>query len=621
MNTKTSSLLSPFDATLKENSGRAPASHWSDMGESEHFVQFYEDDAFLVESVGEFIGAGLGAGHGAIVIATSAHRKALERRLRDQGVDVSAVKARGQFVPLDAAETLSMFMVNGMPDSNLFNEVVGTLVVKVTEGRRGLKAFGEMVALLWADGNGDAAIRLEQLWNDLAKTHSFALFCAYPMQGFKSESHGTPFLHICQEHTRVIPAESYAAKQRTDEERLRTIAVLQQKSAALEAEMRERSSAEEALRRCNDELTSFFENATIGLHWVRDDGIIKWANRAEYELLGYTKEEYIGRNISEIHADDEVIADILTRLCRAETLKNYEARLRCKDGSIKNVVIDSTVLWDKGRFVHTQCFTRDITEQKKAERELRDAHDKLAQSNEELERRVIERTQKLKETIGELEAFSYSISHDMRSPLRAMYAHAEALLIDCKSKLEPEEVDLLERIRRAATRLDLLVRDVLAYSKVSQSQISLQSVALDGLVDDIIHEQFENSRDRIIVEHPLHAVVGHEAYLTQCISNLVNNGLKFIRPGTTPRVRVQTELAGDKVRFSVSDNGVGIKPEHYGRIFQMFGRVYPEKDFEGTGIGLCIVKRAINRMGGEVGFSSEAGKGSTFWFTLPRVAS
>jgi PAS domain S-box-containing protein len=127
--------------------------------------------------------------------------------------------------------------------------------------------------------------------------------------------------------------------------------------------------ADDELRRRERELTDFFENATVGLHWVGPDGTILWTNRAELEMLGYTREEYIGRSITEFHADEEVISDILSRLSRGEELHGYEARLRCKDGTIRHVVINSNVLWEDGRFVHTRCFTRDITEIKRAELE------------------------------------------------------------------------------------------------------------------------------------------------------------------------------------------------------------------------------------------------------------
>lgn len=134
-----------------------------------------------------------------------------------------------------------------------------------------------------------------------------------------------------------------------------------------------------AERRREHELNAFFETASIGLHWVGPDGIIQWANQAELKMLGYSKEEYEGHHIAEFHADNEVIADIFTRLHRRERLKDYQARLRCKDGSIRYVLIDSTVLWEQGRFVHTQCFTRDITDQKRIEQELLSSEKRLRQ--------------------------------------------------------------------------------------------------------------------------------------------------------------------------------------------------------------------------------------------------
>jgi len=134
----------------------------------------------------------------------------------------------------------------------------------------------------------------------------------------------------------------------------------------------ERKRAEEALRSREEELTDFIENSAVGLHWVSADGTILWANRAELELLGYSREEYVGHNIVEFHADSEVIADILTRLTRDETLHSYEARLRCKDGSLRHVLISSNVRRESGKFVHTRCFTRDITERRQAEEKLRE---------------------------------------------------------------------------------------------------------------------------------------------------------------------------------------------------------------------------------------------------------
>src|SRR5688572_4447023 len=211
----------------------APAFHLAELSKSEHFVQFYEDDSVLVKSVAEFISAGLSTGENAIVIATKAHREALEERLQRAGVDLAAARRNCQYIPLDAAETLSKFMVEGVPHEALFRDVIGGLVARTTQSGKGLRAFGEMVALLVANGNTSAAIQLEGLWNNLAKSYPFSLFCAYPMHDFCHEADGQPFKHICNAHTRVVPLESYTNHAEADE-RLRTVTVLQQKAAALE---------------------------------------------------------------------------------------------------------------------------------------------------------------------------------------------------------------------------------------------------------------------------------------------------------------------------------------------------------------------------------------------------
>jgi PAS domain S-box-containing protein/excisionase family DNA binding protein len=346
----------------------APRVSWSEMGHAEHLVQFYEADAALLGSVSEYIGAALHAEEGAILIATAAHREGIEARLRADGMDVDAALASGCYVALDAAETLARFMVDGEPEPGRFAEVVGSVVARLAEGGRPVRAFGEMVALLAGAGNHAAAIRLEALWNGLQHVHTFALLCAYPMAVLGAEAFTAVFDDVCAAHARVTPAESYAGLAEPDA-RLRAIAALQQKAAALETEVAERRRVDERLRESERELRDFVENATEGLHWVGPDGRILWANRAELDLMGYPAEEYIGHHIAEFHADPEVIADILQCLASDEELHSYEARMRAKDGSIKHVLINSNVYRQRGRFIHTRCFTRDITERKQAERE------------------------------------------------------------------------------------------------------------------------------------------------------------------------------------------------------------------------------------------------------------
>jgi PAS domain S-box-containing protein len=359
---------------------RVPSLDWGSLHPHAHSVQFYEDNAFPLEDLTRYIGSALQTGDAGIVVATPPHREELAHRLEDLGIDVALAAKQGRYTSLDATTILSRIMRGGSPDAALFTELMGSVVqcalAACTHDHGRVVAFGEMVALLWAGGSTQAAIRLEHLWNDLGKLYPFDLHCAYPISFFARASDVSFVEEICATHSHVIPAETYTSLD-NDQERFRAITLLQQKARVLESEIEERKKTQEALERRERELSDFFENASLGLHWVGPDGTVLRVNQAELDLLGYSSDEYVGHNIAEFHADEHTIADILNRLTRGETLHDYEARLRCKDGSIKHVLISSNVLRENGRFIHTRCFTRDITDRVQAEQALRESESRF----------------------------------------------------------------------------------------------------------------------------------------------------------------------------------------------------------------------------------------------------
>ncbi|HEY8489371.1 MAG TPA: ATP-binding protein [Dehalococcoidia bacterium] len=227
--------------------GRVPRPRWLGTDGAGHVVQFYETDAFLLDTVAEFIGAGLRAGEAAVVLATPAHRRGLAERLEAAGVDVAAAREAGRYAALDAAETLAGFLVDGMPDPDRFARAIGATVARAASGGRRVRLFGEMVALLTADGNGTGAVRLEELWNGLLRSHPCTLLCAYPLEQMSGEGTAELFHQVCAEHARVIPTEGYTALS-TDDDRLRTITLLQQKARRLETEIAHRQQAEARLQ-------------------------------------------------------------------------------------------------------------------------------------------------------------------------------------------------------------------------------------------------------------------------------------------------------------------------------------------------------------------------------------
>lgn len=1047
----------------------------------DHFVQFYEDDEFLVNSVAAYIGDGLANGEGAVVIATPAHLEAIAGKLEENGLNITDLQADGQLVVLDAVELLAKLLVNGSPDEVLFREVVDTVMERAARGRIGLRAFGEMVALLWAKGNSSATIRLEELWNQLGERLHFSLMCAYPMRIFANPADVEPFQRICRAHRHVIPVADQPRDDNEDE-RARTIATLQQSTAALQeararleeeladlkllqavsaeliseqniealfqklvnaavsimrsdfasmqmfypergargelrllashgfseearkcwewvshetasscgealrtgrrvivrevekceflkgekalqvyraagirsiqstplisragklvgmisthwrsphepserdlrlfdilvrqaADVVERTRAEETLRRSEERLATdlqamtqlydlgnlcahagkqraqcldailevainltraakgniqlvdkrsgglvieahrsfskafldFFRNVhqhmagacgaamkegkrvvveditkseifqghpalsvllgegvravqstplvsskgnLLGMisthfpeprlpgerelrmldllarqagdylerieaearlrdsqeryrnlfdsidqgfctvqvffddegkatdyqfllvnpaferqtgisdavgrrmreiaplheeHWFETygqialtgesvrfenraaelgryydvyawrigvpgehkvgilfnditdrkraeeserrlvaivehskdaiisidlDGVIRSWNHGAEQLYGYRAGEVIGQPVNILIPENRENEEpsILERIRRGEVVEHYETVRRRKDESLVDISLTVSPLKDTGgQVVGASKVARDITERVRA--------------RETLERTVAERTAQLRDTVAELEAFSYSIAHDMRAPLRAMHGYARFVEEDFAEMLPEQGKEFLHRITSGAGRLDRLITDVLNYSKISRGEMRLERVDIEKLAREIVdtYPDISKSGATVLIQTPMPAAVGNTAGLTQCLSNLLSNAVKFVPPGRKPQVRIHSETKEDMVRYFVEDNGIGITEEGRKRIFRMFQRLNPATDFEGTGIGLTIVRKAVERMGGRVGVESEPGNGTVFWIEL-----
>jgi PAS domain S-box-containing protein len=259
-------------------------------------------------------------------------------------------------------------------------------------------------------------------------------------------------------------------------------------------------------------------------------------------------------------------------------------------------------------------------ERKKSALALAEAKRQLEEHTRNLERAVAERTAKLRESIEELESFSYSLSHDMRAPLRAITSFSEILGMRFGTHLGCEGKELLDRVISSAARLDRLIRDVLAYSQVTLAPIEREPLEPEKLIQQIIqeHPSFQEPNAQIEIRTPLLPFSGHEGSLTQCIFNLLSNAIKFVPKGTKPHIQIWTEPMEEYVRLWVEDNGTGIPAEAKDRMFMMFQRFHRSAEYEGTGIGLAIVRKAVERMGGKVGVESEPGRGSRFWLLLPR---
>jgi signal transduction histidine kinase len=232
---------------------------------------------------------------------------------------------------------------------------------------------------------------------------------------------------------------------------------------------------------------------------------------------------------------------------------------------------------------------------------------------------VAERTADLRATNEQLETFIYSIAHDLRAPLRSMTGYAELILEDYGSTLEPAGQKMLRRIQEASEFMDKLLMDLLTYGRAASAPLKLDTVEVQKAWDSALFQcaiQIENSKAAIETVSPLPQVRADEVTLGQILANLLSNALKFVPQGTQPRIRLRAEPSEARVRLWMEDNGIGIPVDQQGRVFRVFERLHGAR-YAGTGIGLSIVRKGVERMGGRVGVKSEPGKGSSFWIELP----
>lgn len=390
--------------------------------------------------------------------------------------------------------------------------------------------------------------------------------------------------------------------------------------ASVKALLRMRRAEDEA-RRAADEWKKTFDTIQDSIVVADARQTITRCNRGFLDLVKLPAEQVQGANlrdllVNRLHlAKVERLEEVATRRIRqTEEVRSGDRWLR--------VTLDPVLR--SGDYDGCICLLSDVTERIQAEQEVKAGREELRQLNSSLELRVTERTQRLQSAIRELEAYSYTIAHDLRAPLRAIHRFSEILVDEYAPKLDAEAQDYARRIIDGAEKMDGLINDLLEYSRLTQSELKLQQLQPGEILGDVTRGFLSDSSaavPEIDVDPNLPEVYADRLLLSQVFQNLISNALKFVKGGVRPSVRIRGERRDDQIVLSVIDNGIGIAPQAASRLFRVFERLGDVREYPGTGIGLAIVRRAMERMNGECGVESEPGRGSRFWIRLPAVGA
>jgi PAS domain S-box-containing protein len=385
--------------------------------------------------------------------------------------------------------------------------------------------------------------------------------------------------------------------------------------------------ADEALRQNESRYKHLFEESPSGIALVDSDGVVQEANSRALELLGIGREDLVGRSFRQLLPEfdldsDEHDADFRSRLAGRPAAR--EITFRIKSGERKTIEVQSSIVGGAGKTSDVMFLITDVTARKRAEAEL-------ARHRGHLEELVRERTAELEAANRELEAFSYSVSHDLRAPLRAIDGFAQALVEDCETQLDAKARGHLDRVSSAAQRMAVLIDDLLNLAHIARLPLERKEVDLSDLARSITAELRRAAPDRnveFVIPDGLTAPA--DPVLTEMVlQNLLDNAWKFTSGHPTARIefgtthdglpaRDRTQTGGERV-FFVRDDGVGFDMTYADKLFAPFQRLHSEREFSGSGIGLAIVQRIVWRHGGRVWFEAEVNGGAVCWFTLEPV--
>jgi two-component system, LuxR family, sensor kinase FixL len=364
------------------------------------------------------------------------------------------------------------------------------------------------------------------------------------------------------------------------------------------------------LRASERHFQSWFHDAPVACHEVDRDGILLCVNQAECELFGFSEQEMVGHPIWDFMAAEDrekTRAGLLQRIVDEQPLVPLEREYKRRDGTTVIMEIHQKRIRDEaGAPVGLRSFLLDITQRKRAETALVEQADKLARSN------------------AELEQFAYVASHDLQEPLRKIQAFGDRLKGKYEAALGPEGLDYLVRMQNAAARMQVLIQDLLSLSRVASNSKPFTSVDLNDVLRTVVSDlemRIQDTGGRVSVGS-LPLIWGDRGQMAQLFQNLIGNGLKFRKPDQSPVVQVasspqKTANGEPQWLITVEDNGIGFDEKYRDRIFQIFQRLHGRNEYEGTGIGLAICRKIVERHGGAITANSSPGAGAKFLITLP----
>jgi PAS domain S-box-containing protein len=489
------------------------------------------------------------------------------------------LRPAGLIVPLVgfAAFTYLIFRNDGLRDTAMFGLVVVIIGAGLLTGRRGTVAFGVatlivVIVLGVMESNG----RIANTFTALNTAEDYLAVCVALI---------------------LITALQWAV-----------ITRLKETIRRAQAEIVERRRVEESLRASETSYRLLVEESPLGIATFNDEALIEHVNPAACILLGYQADELIGMHPLPLidpreHAQVE---GVIAPLEAGETLRIEQLLIR-KDGS-RLPVMGSTRQMPDGRY---QFIFQDISERKQAEEAVRSL-------NEQLDKRVRERTAELETANKELESFSYSVSHDLRAPLRAINGFSSLLMSEFADTLPPVALEYMDKVNENAAKMASLIDDLLTFSRLSRNPLKKRRVDLRGLVVQVIEDLRAETGERTIKWHigDLPTCQADPVLLHQVYVNLIGNALKYTRPRPAPVIEIGSRHLRGQTVYYVRDNGVGFDMRYAGNLFGVFQRLHSEVEFEGTGIGLAIAQRIINRHGGRIWAEAEVDQGATFSFTM-----